>query len=221
MHARLASPPAVPALDLYGPVHKGLRFALCDLLVRLGQASERDVAALSMTLDDFEGVLYLLRAHSAHEEHRLHTALDARRPGAAQQLAAAHGEMEQAMRELREFAAALGARPNAGLLRALYLRYSEFVGAQLAHMAEEERTAQPLFEALYSSEELLQLRAALLADIGPDEGVAFLRVMLAGADPALREVLLAQAAATVPPSVLSGMLTPAWRDRLDQRAAGG
>jgi hypothetical protein len=195
-----AAPGYLPAYDLYGPVHKGLRYALAELSIRFGTCPVEEPGAVDRMLDDLEGLFYLLVCHAAHEDERVHAAIEARAPGAATRFAAAHARQERMLAELRELICAVAsATPEsfAGHWRTLALRFAALTAEHLAHMSEEEEYAQPLLERLYSLEELEQLHAAVLADIGPDEMLAFQRVMIAGSAPAERVQMLRRVTAVL------------------------
>lgn len=187
------APSYVPQYDLYGAVHKGLRYAFAELLIRFGTCPVEEPGAVDRMLDDLEGLFYLLVCHAGHEDERLHAAIEARAPGAATRFAAAHARQERMLAELRErICGVASATPAtfAGHWRTLALRFATFAAEHLAHMTEEEEYAQPLIERLYTLDEIKQLHAAVLADIGPDEMLAFQRVMIAGSSPAERAQML-------------------------------
>jgi hypothetical protein len=191
----------LPQVDIYGLVHKGLRWTLCSLLTRMAMDDPAEPDNLQKALDDLEGLLYMCVSHGMHEDRHLHPAIEVRRPGAAAWLHASHAELEREMAALRELAQQLSAASDAHvpeLWRALYLRYSAFVGRNLVHMAEEELSAQTLLDELYSTQELQGIQANLLRSIGPEEKLAFLRAMLSGANPAERLRLLDMAHEQLP-----------------------
>jgi hypothetical protein len=199
----------MPAYDLYGPVHKGLRWSLASLITRLGTCPWNDPQSVQMALDDLEGVLYVCERHAAHEDRSVHVALEARRAGSTTSLGGAHERLETMIGELRALAAAFSSAPSSaqpGLWRTLYLRYAAFAGENLAHMSEEELVVQPLLEALYSLPELMQIHRELLSGIGPEEQAANMRVMVLGATPDERVTLLSRVKAVVPPPAFGALL---------------
>jgi hypothetical protein len=199
----------MPGFDLYGAVHKGLRWALASLLTRMGSVSASEPAAVQMALDDLEGVLYMFASHAEHEDRHLNAALNARSPGAAASLDLAHARQEHMISELRALSSALSTAPKErapALLRALYLRFAAFAGENLVHMSEEEEVAQPLFETLYTGEELARIQSGLLAGIGPEEMLAFLRVMAAGASREDRIALLQRMKGLLPKEAFGALL---------------
>jgi hypothetical protein len=201
----------LPSFDMYGLVHKGLRWQLCELLTRMAahDAHAADTQSLAMILDDLEGVLYMCVSHGSHEDAHYHPALEARRVGSSLFLHDSHAQLEQDMTALQALSAQLSASmntPSPALFRTLYLRYGAFVGRNLTHMAEEEQRAQTLFDALYTSDELAIVHATLLRAIGPEEKLASLRAMLRGVNPAERLQLLDMAHALLPAEIWSDVL---------------
>jgi hypothetical protein len=201
--------PELPQVDIYGLVHKGLRWSLCNLLTRMATHDPADADNLQMALDDLEGLLYMCLSHGTHEDRHLHPAIEVRRPGGAAFLHATHDELEREMALLRELSQQLAAASEASvpsLWRALYVRYSAFVGRNLLHMAEEELRSQALLDELYSVREQQSIHTNLLRSIGPEEKLAFLRAMLNGANPAERLRLLDMAHEQLPVEVWSSVL---------------
>lgn len=186
---------SLPQVDVYGAVHKGIRYALLDLLRRMGTVAPTDTSGVEMVLDDLDGAFYLCVAHSAQEERYVHSAIEAASPGALARFDAAHAKLAEILDELRTatgevLCAAPEARP--GRFRLLYLRYSTFVARALEHMSDEEIAVQGLLEQLFSVEQLRTIRQTMLGSIGPEEWLVFLRVMVPAAAPHERAALLAQ-----------------------------
>jgi len=200
-NAETADAPRLPRVDLYGPVHKGLRWALTTLLGRMGATDFAAGAKVPELLDDLDGVLYLCASHVEHEERHLHPAIERRCPGRTADLAAEHRTHDRDMAELRALAQALVTGPATSWPatgRALYLRFSRFVADTLDHMLEEELVVEPLLEQLYTQKELEALHHELLASIGPDEMLAFTRVMVPANGIDVRVAMLSGARAAMP-----------------------
>jgi iron-sulfur cluster repair protein YtfE (RIC family) len=202
----------IPSVDLYGPVHKGLRHALSTLLVRMGQASFAEAGPVVALLEDLGAVLALAVRHVEHEEEHIHPALEARSPGASASLAYEHDEHDRDVAELRALAAALrgappAARPAFG--RTLYLAYSQFVSDTLAHMTEEERVIMPLLESLYSTEELQAIHERIVTNIRPGEMLSFLKIMLPAVSREERAAMLAGPKASMPDEAFEAILATA------------
>jgi hypothetical protein len=122
---------------------------------------------------------------------------------------AEHVDHASAIRELRALAQAVAAAPaesSAAIGRALYLRFSSFVSENLAHMVEEETEVEALLSRLFSTAELTAIHDALIGSIGPDEMLAFLRVMVPASSPEGRFAMLSGAKAPMPSAAFEVLL---------------
>lgn len=197
--------------DFYGPIHKALRLALSDLMVRLGRADVRDTQLLA----DLRRQLHLSARHLGHEDREIHTALEARCPGASERLVRSHEEHHADFAELDALISVAeqpGALPAAW--RRLYLRFSEFVAADLAHMAEEELVVLPVLQSLFTDAELGEIEGRVMQQIPPDDLVAYLRIMTTAGSRADRLGLLAALRQAAPPEVFEGLVETVIKPRL-------
>lgn len=205
--------PSLPRVDLYGGVHRGLRFAHGKVLALLATTSYADRSSVEGALDELERQLDLAALHLALEERHYHPALEARRPGASARLGEQHRSHEQSLAELRSLAAKLSvARPAAApaVGRALYLRYASFVAEDLAHMAEEELVTLPLFHELYTDPELETLQATLVASIPAKERNEFFELMISSSNHETRVALLRRLQRELPAPAFAALTDPLW-----------
>ncbi|MET0594757.1 MAG: hypothetical protein ABW133_18795 [Polyangiaceae bacterium] len=197
--AKLERAPALPREDIYGAVHKGLRWLLSDVMVTMGRTSFGHEPSARRVVAQVREVLDVCQAHLEHENTHIHTALDRRRHGASARLGGDHVHHEHSIAVLRELAtqvemASDEARPAYG--RRLYLRYSAFVGENLVHMVEEEELAQAVLEEIYSTEELQDLHRTLVTSIAPEKAFPVVRLMLCGVNTEEQSVIVAGARRT-------------------------
>lgn len=202
--------------DLYGPIHKGLRLALSDLLIRLGRADFSSADGLRV-LDALEVQLQLSEGHLRHEEQFIHAALDARRTGASAALDRQHREHDDSFAELHARIVELRKAPTderAGCGRALYLAFSKFVADDFAHMAEEEQVALPLLHELFTDAELQAIEGELIAAIAPEKVMQYLRLMLPAGTPDERFGFLHHMRENAPAEAFAAVLEHAARPAL-------
>jgi hypothetical protein len=212
-------------VDLYGAVHRGLRFAHGEVLRRLATTSYAARNSIEQALDELENHLDLCASHLALEEAHYHPALEARCTDSSRELAEQHRGHERAFAELRALAARLSAAsvetaPAIG--RALYLRYASFVAEDLTHMTEEELVTLPVFHEHYTDSELTALQAQLLAAVPLRERSEFFRLIMAASSHEERMLLLCRLRAELPPpgvveslmDSLRGVLAEGDHDRL-------
>ncbi len=170
--------------DMYGLVHKALRMAQCDMLVRLGSFDfvHGDVAGL---IDELRGLLTLGRGHIAHEEAHIHTALEGLAPGGTLVLAEQHGSHRAQFAALDALLGKLEvaeAGNRAAIGRRLYLSYTRFVAEDFEHMLEEETVTQPHLWALFDDNALRGIEHAIVSSIPPEKSILFLRLMIPAAN---------------------------------------
>ena len=205
--------------DFYGPIHKGLRLALGQLLARLGSVELRDSAAVAGLLADLRAQLALSAAHLQHEDNYVHGALEQRAPGLSDALEDQHHRHRETFAELEALAAALEtAEPDgrAAAARALYLRFSQFVAEDFEHMADEETRILPLLQQLFSDAELIEIEASILAATGPEEMIATGRMILPAMRPDERLVLMQEVRRSAPPEGFDALMELAARPSLPE-----
>lgn len=199
------------AHDFYAPIHKGIRLGLCQMLTRLGAADAGD-PGLNLMLADLRAQLALSQQHLAHEDAVIHTALEARAPGAATRLEQAHAHHRASFEDLETLICRIerseGAETNA-LLRALYLRFSLFAADDFAHMAEEEQLMLPILQSLFTDEELMALEDAIVSQIPPEEMVAVAGLMIPAATRTDRISMLSALRANAPAEAFGAILAVA------------
>ncbi|HYD99671.1 MAG TPA: hemerythrin domain-containing protein [Alphaproteobacteria bacterium] len=224
---------ACATYDFYAPIHKGLRAASTQLLVRIGATDFADPAATAALLGALRRQLALAAAHLEHEDRHIHAALEARAPGASGTLESQHDDHRAGFAELAGLIAGIeaagpAARPALG--HRLYLAYSRFVAEDFEHMAEEETVVLPELQRLFSDAELMAIEGAILAEIEPPEMMEYMRLMLPAMNRTERAGLLGLMRQGAPPEAFAAVLDHAarpllppeeWRDlaaRLDLAA---
>ena len=203
--------------DLYGPIHKGLRFAHAEMLKLLGSA---DFTTPDTTMEALRFHLDLCAKHLAHEEQYIHPALEARLTGATGEIERQHGEHREDFARLERAMAAVerasqDARAWAG--RQLYLTFSTFVAADFVHMQEEETVFYPQLCALFSDAELMAMEMQIIHSLTPDQNIAYLRLMVPAMNGAERQALLTGIKNAAPPAVFQAIVTQAVRPTLSAK----
>jgi hypothetical protein len=191
--------------DIYGPIHKGLRFGSAQLLIRLGCADWRDEQATRALLSDLRLHLELSHEHLEHEDREYMPGFRTPNEKIAAQLEADHEDHHRTFGELKAGIAAVEAaspRDRTEPARALYLRFSLYFANDMLHMAREETDALPLFHAQFSNSELQAMEGRIIASIPPDRLVQYYHIMLPGMNPQERAAFLRYVGGTAPPEAL-------------------
>jgi hemerythrin-like domain-containing protein len=210
---------AAPRVDLYAGIHKALRLFMTDTLLRVGRLDTGDADELAATLAQLRSLLEQLRSHIAHENHFVHAAIEARRPGASQRIAAEHVEHLDSIAALEAEVAALAALPREPAAQRLYRHLARFVGENFEHMHVEESSHNAALWSLYSDAELMEIHQRILAAVDPAEMALVLRWMVPAMSPAERAGMLGDMQRQMPPEAMRGVLDVV-RPHLDDSAWG-
>lgn len=193
-HQALAAAQTAPRFDMYTSIHKALRAMMADVLLAVGRMDLADAEDVTRVTGQVMDLLDFCLRHLAHENAFVHTAIEARAPGASEAVAddhVAHVEHIQALQcavlAIRDGADGPSLR-DAGL--ALYRELALFVADNFQHMHAEETAHNAVLWARYTDTELIAVHDALLAAIPPAEMMFTLRWLVPYMNPAERAALL-------------------------------
>jgi hypothetical protein len=194
---------------MFGPIHKAIRCALADLLVRMGSASWSDDAVTARLVADLVEVTALCEDHRAHEERSILPPLKERLQGSLEAIETGHAAQPRLVAELHALGDAVGGAPAdrrqiAG--RTLYLHFGVFAAELLVHMAEEEQVVQTLLDRLFTEDELRAIHAGLMASLTPEEKARSARWVLRATNREERLAIVSGLARSAPREALVGLL---------------
>lgn len=166
--------------DIYGPVHKGLRMAHGEMLIRLGCAdwAGEDQEAL---ITDLRSHLAIAGQHLAHEDRHIHPALASRAPASVEALEDQHDHHRGRFVRIEGLIDALSVsdhRDRADLGRALYQAFGGLVAEDLTHMLYEETVVWPALCEHFTDAELKAMEMEIIAALSPGEVIGFMRLMI-------------------------------------------
>ncbi|MBN9431083.1 MAG: hypothetical protein J0I45_01480 [Bosea sp.] len=205
--------------NLYTMPHKALRRAQMQISIRLGAIDGEDEEALGALVADMRGLIAAGRGHLHHENLHIHEVIEQLRAGATEQLADDHEHHERDFDELEAMLDAIEAAPageRASLLRALYLRYSLFIAADLQHMVEEETETLALLHSLFGDDELRAIEHRIIASIDAETMMGFLRLMVPAMNHGERLELIGGMRAGMPAAIFEGVLNGVVRPSLGE-----
>jgi hypothetical protein len=194
-----------PRHDIYAFIHKGLRAFMAHTLVRVGRLDASDAAEVAEVGAEVRALIDICRAHLAHENEFIHTAMQARAPGSCAQVAADHVHHEAALDEL---AALLAQVPgNADAAQALYRALTRFVAENFEHMQREESEHNAVLWATHSDDEIRAIEHRIVASRSPADAQLTMRWMLPHMTPAERAAMLGGLRAQAPAEAFDGLLS--------------
>lgn len=182
-----------PRVDMYSGIHKALRALMADTLLAVGRMDPDDALELAQTSQRVLELLDFCAGHLRHENEFVHTAMEARAPGASAQIAHEHEEHTQHIAELNTVVGALLNAPQAGRAAAateLYRSLALFISENFQHMHVEETAHNAVLWARYTDAELIDIHNALVASIPPQEMMYTVRWLVPFMNPAERAAML-------------------------------
>ncbi len=190
-------------IDLFGPIHKGLRAALCETATLLARTDFQDPAATRAATTSVAGLLGFLDEHARHEDGNVLPVLHQHSPELAAELRSDHARIEGLQEEVAAIAARLEIATPAERL-SLGARLHERVWLLLAeharHMQVEESRANRVLYANLSDEELAAIHGRIVGSIPPARIAEWMAILLPALSPAERAALEAAAGAKRPSS---------------------
>ena len=195
--------------NFYHVIHKALRLGHCRMLAAIGSNDFGNDLATRSLLADLRQLIMLGRSHLDSENREIHTALEARKPGASAHAAEDHGHHEQSFAELESLIRAVevalpSRRDVAG--RALYRRYAIFMAEDLLHMNEEETYLLDALHRVFTDEELMAIEGRIVSAIPPQKMMGYARLMMPALSLPERVELLAKMQKAMPEPAFEGLL---------------
>ncbi len=206
--------------DPYGAVHKGIRAAHMRYLVAIGSADTANDAAIRRLVAEITDHLAMCNTHLEDENSVLHTALEARLPGASAHASEDHDEHLQSFRELKGLIDRLASatrEQRPAIIAALYRRFGRFVADDLLHMEHEEHELLPELHSAFSDSELQELEGRIVAAISPEHMVLFMDAILSALPPADSAAMLDAMKSAMPPEPYAALMQ-AVEQRRDNRS---
>lgn len=196
-------------VDFYGFVHRGLRTAIADAMIRVGAARPHvdDVREVS---DRVDAMISLCRTHLEHEDAFIHAAMNRRAPGSAKHTENDHVDHVRDLARLTGLTVLLRRATQLEELRAtlklLYRTLALFLADNLEHMDLEEQHNMRVLWENYSDAELASIERELVGSIAPQSMQAFLRWMLPSVSADERAEFFAKMRLGAPPAVVVGTI---------------
>ena len=168
-------------IDLYGPVHKGLRAALCETATRLGRTDFEARDESRAAAHAVARVLRFLDEHAEHEDAVILPELLRRSPDLHAELRADHARLDGLQRELDALAVRLESATTAervSLGARIHERVWLLLGEHARHMQVEETRANRILHANASDDELRILQERIVGSIPSARMTEWMEIML-------------------------------------------
>lgn len=189
-------------VDLYVGIHKAMRAMMADALLAVGRMDPLDAVERNAVGARVLDLLDFCMSHLRHENQFVHTAIEARAPGASEAVAHDHVEHEANIARLKAVTETLrGSTDASGATLAalgLYRDLALFVAENFQHMHTEETAHNTVLWARYTDAELMGIHGALVASIPPVEMLRTMRWLVPYMNPGERTAMLAGMQAHAP-----------------------
>lgn len=205
----VAAAHTTPRFDMYAGIHKAMRALMADTLMAVGRMDPQDPQELAVVAERVLELLDFCASHLEHENTFVHTAIEARAPGASARIAHEHDDHAAHIFSLQQTVAALCAGESSGapkLAQDLYLALTLFVAENFRHMHMEETAHNAVLWARYTDAELVDIHNALVASIPPAEMMFCLRWLVPAMNPAERAAMLGDMQAHAPAPAFAAAL---------------
>jgi len=206
----VAAAQTAPRFDMYTGIHKAMRAMMADTLLAVGRMDPTDTEEVTAVSGRVMELLDFCTGHLEHENTFVHTAIEARAPGASEAVAHDHVEHVAHIAALKQTVAAIWASPEGRCppetALTLYRQLALFVADNFEHMHTEETAHNAVLWARYTDAELIGIHDALLASIPPAEMLFTLRWLVPYMSPAERAGLLGGMRAHAPAPAFAAAL---------------
>lgn len=192
---------AAPRVDMYSGIHKALRALMADTLLAVGRMDVDDTLETAHVTQRVLELLDFCGNHLKHENDFVHKAIEARAPGASEQIAHEHDDHLRHIAQLADRVRALrdcDAAQKAEEATALYRELALFIAENFQHMHVEETAHNAVLWARYTDAELMAIHDALVASIPPEEMMFTARWLVPFMNPRERMGMLAGMKANAP-----------------------
>lgn len=171
--------------DIATTIHKAVRKILFDHAMLLGRTDFHSIEECRAAHGETAAAFRKLREHADHEDQVVFPELARSDAGLAAEAMRQHEDLEAQMRDIERLSslsvvATTIERADVG--RRLRAAVHDFVAAQLAHLAFEERVLLPALWATHSDAEIFAMHARIQGRMTPERGLEWRGVLLASID---------------------------------------
>ena len=202
---------AQPRFDVYGSLHKGIRFLMTELMYDLGKSDVKNSSELT-ALGEKLGYLWdILHVHAQGEEEFIFPHLLKKDKAFHMKLKQAHEKFEKDAdnfrKSFKEFLEIDAEAPEKQQEMTKFTkRYNTFVSEYFSHMQDEELTANPILWKLLHDERLMEILSNMSQIPTTKLREYFLPYLIRATNPAERVGVLMGMKMTMPDSVFNRTL---------------
>ncbi|MFV8827877.1 hemerythrin domain-containing protein [Alkalihalobacterium sp. APHAB7] len=169
--------------ELFMPVHKGLRFALGNLLNHVNQLNFENERKLKEFSKEFNTLCAVLHSHAEHEDEHVHPIIEKYAPEVAEKMEAEHEATDVLLIQLEHLINEIN-NSSIDLRRELGVKfvygYNKFLAAYLNHLQTEEVDVMNILWGKLSVEDLMEVTVAIRSSIPQEILMDYFKYMIPG-----------------------------------------
>ncbi|MFX1478714.1 MAG: hemerythrin domain-containing protein [Promethearchaeota archaeon] len=169
--------------DVYGSVHKGLRYLMTELMYELGRADTSNKSELTSLRKKLQYLCDILIVHAEGEEEFIFPHLKREDKSIFTKLKQAHDKFHKQIEFLRKDFKEITETNNgdSDIVEKMYKftkQYNTFLSQYFSHMQDEELEANPVLWKILSDEELMDILIKMSSKPTPELRQYFLPYLL-------------------------------------------
>ncbi|MHA2035747.1 MAG: hemerythrin domain-containing protein [Promethearchaeota archaeon] len=200
-----------PRYDVYGPVHKGIRFLMTEVMYELGKADVNDLSELTSLEEKLQYLWDILKAHAEGEEEFLFPHLEKANKSFFTKMKQAHDHFHEEIeilgnnfRKIKE--TEIGSDEKVQLMSKFVRNYNTFLSQYFSHLQDEELDANPILWEVLSDNELMVVVPKIASKIAPEVMQYFMVYFLRAINHIQRIGILMGMQKNMPEPVFNGIL---------------
>lgn len=200
-----------PRYDVYGAVHKGIRFLMTEVMYDLGKSDVNSSSELTSLEEKLRYLWEVLKAHAAGEEEFLFPHLERGDETIFTKLKEAHQEAEKQIEILKNdfktiLETKMGDDEKTEHFSKFTKQYNSFLAFYSSHLQDEELDANPILWRALSDEDLMVIIPKIAAMIPPEIMQYFMSYFLRAINHTERLGLLVGMKKNLPEPAFKGIL---------------
>jgi iron-sulfur cluster repair protein YtfE (RIC family) len=200
-----------PRYDVYGPVHKGIRFLMTEIMYELGKSDVSNLSELNSLEEKSKYLWDILKAHAEGEEEFLFPHLERENKSFFTKMKQAHDHFHEEIdilrnnfRKIKE--TDIGSDEKVELMSNFIKQYNTFLSQYFSHLQDEELEANPILWKALSDDELMVIVPKIASKSPPEIMQYFMVYFLRAVNHTERLGLLMGMQKNAPEPVFKGIL---------------
>lgn len=182
----------VARVNIYGFPHKGLRNALGQLSLSLGNLDIDNQEAIKTVVDQSLEISELLKLHLQSEESHVLPHLEREAPGSTQHNHEDHENMERLEKDMISTILELTENASQENVEKAYNKTNLFIREYFRHMDEEETDMNQIIWKYFSDMQILEWQGKILSTLTPEQMNKWFKYIIPALSPLEQNIILGE-----------------------------